>query len=110
DRDFKKASEEHVSNLIEAGSEKVAIQHDEFRGKNSSKAASAKLDTVAQTKDLLAQRKSVAEIAKARELTEGTIIDHLEKIKVQNPAVDMKHIRDAVPTTRFKKIYTAFQK
>lgn len=109
DREFKRVSEEHVSDLLEAGPEKVAAQHDEFKGKASQKGAAAKLDTYEQTKALVLKGKSIAEIAKERELTEGTVIDHLEKLKVKDPNIDIRHIKEALPVSRYKKIYSAFR-
>ncbi|HEY9481151.1 MAG TPA: helix-turn-helix domain-containing protein [Candidatus Paceibacterota bacterium] len=106
DREFKKASDEAVSDLEEMGGKKLREAQEAFvsRGKKPKK-----VDTVEATKELLLEGKSIAEIAAKRELTEGTIIDHLEKIKAKEPQISMYHLRDTVPVSRFKKIMSAFQ-
>jgi uncharacterized protein YpbB len=108
DREFKKTSEEHVSDLIEAGEKKTAAAHEAFKAK-AAKNGAKKLDTFEQTKALLLEGKTIEEIAKARELTRGTVIDHVEKIHAKEPQISLAHIRDAFPVGRYKKIYSAFQ-
>jgi ATP-dependent DNA helicase PIF1 len=108
DREFKKASEEAVSELLDMGEEKVKKAQAEFLVKAEDKKPK-KLDTVEQTKAMIIEGKTIEEIAKARELTEGTIIDHVEKIHEKNPEISLFHIRHAFPASRFKKIYSAFQ-
>ena len=69
-----------------------------------------KVDTVTQTKNLLIENKSIEEIAKIRELSPATIIDHIEKIKEKEPNTNIRHIRENFSSTRYKKIHAAFQK
>ncbi len=112
DRDFKKASEEAVSDLADLvakdkDGKALAAAHEAFKARAG---APVKADTVTVTKDLLEAGKSIAEIAAERMLVAGTIIDHIEKIKAKEPTINLRHLRDAMPVTRYKKISAAFQK
>lgn len=109
DREFKRLSEEAVSDLQDMGAEGVKKAQADWVALVGASAKAAKVDTVTQTMNMVVEGRSIEEIAKARELTHGTVIDHLEKIKEKDPNVSMRHIRDAFPVTRFKKIYSAFQ-
>lgn len=109
DREFKRLSDEAVSDLNGMGPEGVKKAQAEWIALVGASAKAAKVDTVTQTMNMVVEGRSIEEIAKARELTQGTVIDHLEKIKEKDPNVSMRHIRDAMPVTRFKKIYSAFQ-
>lgn len=111
DREFKRMSDEHTSELQEAGAAKIAQMHAEFVARAGQREAKvAKKDTVEQTRELLEAGKSLAEIAAERELTVGTLLDHVEKIRAREPNFNIYHLREAVPSTRFKKIHAAFQK
>ncbi|MDP1624938.1 MAG: AAA family ATPase [bacterium] len=120
DRDFKRMSDEHAFALQEMGAARLAQMHDEFiaragkregggRSKGSHGGAPKK-DTVEATRELLEAGKSLAEIAAERELTVGTVLDHIEKIRAEDPNLNIHHLREAIPATRFKKIRAAFQK
>jgi len=54
---------------------------------------SSKVSTYDQTKILITAGKSLSEIAKARELGEGTIIAHLEKLMREHPDLDYASLR-----------------
>lgn len=118
DRDFRRMSDEHTSELQEAGAARVAQMHAEFiaragnreLGGKGGAGRGPKKDTVEQTKELLEAGKSLAEIAAARELTVGTVLDHVEKIRAKEPNFNIHHLRETVPATRFKKMASAFQK
>ncbi len=71
-----------------------------------------KIATRVVTKDLLVQGKSIAEIAKERELTEGTIIAHLEQLAGAGE-IDLEH--DALHIfkeheTKLLKVHEALEK
>jgi hypothetical protein len=108
DRAFKDASEEALVWLEELGEKGKKAAQEVFATKAARRAVK-KLDTVEQTKAMVLEGKSIAEIAALRELVAGTIIDHLEKIKEKEPQISLYHLRETVPATRFKKIYSAFQ-
>ncbi len=68
-----------------------------------------KRSTYEQTKDLLMQKLSLAEIAAKRGITEGTVISHIEKLSHEKEitiATDAAHVKPE--KERFKKIEVAF--
>ncbi|HYE74878.1 MAG TPA: helix-turn-helix domain-containing protein [Blastocatellia bacterium] len=52
-----------------------------------------KVSTVMQTKTLLDEGKTIQAIAKIRDLNEGTIIDHIEKLVASGEEVKLDHVR-----------------
>lgn len=61
------------------------------------------------TKHLVLAKKSLKEIAKERDLSIDTILEHLEKLKLEENVPDMKYLKlDAFTDVRFKKIAEAF--
>lgn len=52
-----------------------------------------KIPTIIITKELLESGKNIKEIAKERDLTQGTITHHIEKIIEEFPNTDIKHIK-----------------
>ncbi|MEK7637184.1 MAG: RecQ family ATP-dependent DNA helicase [Patescibacteria group bacterium] len=64
--------------------------------------------TYEETKALVKQKLSIAEIAKRRGLVTGTIMGHLEKIHRIDPALNLDYLRPE--STRLAKITAAFKK
>ncbi len=64
-----------------------------------------KWDTVKQTLIYVQQGKTLEEIAELRELATGTILEHISKISILMPEVDIKHL--APPKTLLQKIKKA---
>ncbi len=86
-------------------------EHKEFLQKVSGKKQKkTKQSTAEVTRELLLEGKTTRQIAEARTLTRGTIIDHIEKLLVGEPRLNIAHLRAEIPVTRYKKIYAAFQK
>ena len=67
-----------------------------------------KISTYEKTKQLLLQKKSIAEIAEARELVRDTIIGHIEKLIKSGEKIDIEHLRP--PKKDLEKIAAAFKK
>lgn len=63
--------------------------------------------TFQKTKELLEKNMSIAQIAKARELSEGTIVGHILKLVEEDPDLDILHLKP--PADRFEIIEKAFQ-
>ena len=59
---------------------------------------------------LLEEGKTLKEIAMARGLALGTIMDHLEKIKAKDPRVALRYLLGELPVLRQKKIRQALTK
>ena len=64
--------------------------------------------TYQETKNMLLQKMSVEKIAKAREMTVGTITAHTEKLVGTGDKIDISHLRP--PAEKLEKIKSAFQK
>ena len=112
DEHFRTASREHAEDLRKETAEEISNAHKNFieriapiGGKKEKKP-----DTLEETKKLLSEGKSLAEIALARELKEGTIIDHLEKLKEQDHALDLSALEKSLPKARREKITQALLK
>jgi ATP-dependent exoDNAse (exonuclease V) alpha subunit len=70
-----------------------------------------KTDTLTLTQGLLVEGKTIQEIAKARSLTEDTIVGHIEKLMERGEKLDLKHVLPAKKvvkeiTDMFKKMET----
>lgn len=112
DQDFREESLQHAEELRGAPREKVEALHKSFieRVAPKDKKKEKKPDTLAETKRLLGEGKTLAEIATARDLKESTVIDHLEKLLILDPALDLTPIEHAIPKARLKKILSALKK
>ena len=114
--DFKNMHEDFV---LQSGG---TIDEDEIeknRNKETQK-IEKKIPTHEKTLKLVEEGMSVKEIAKEREMTVGTIISHLEKLKeapynidlskFKPKAVDLKKIKEAFKGTKEKKLAPAHRK
>lgn len=112
DQKFKKMSESNSFHIRTFGEEKVKEMHEEFKTKieNKSSSKKPKLSTVQETKKMLDEGMQIKKIAETRGLKFGTIIDHIEEIKSENPSYNIYNLKDGIPQTKFKKIYAAFKK
>lgn len=52
-----------------------------------------KVSTRKKTLDLLQQGKNISEIAKIRELSEGTIVEHVSKLRITYPDLDINFLK-----------------
>lgn len=112
DKDFREASAEHAEVLRTGSPVEVARIQKEFidRVSGSKAKKEKKLDTIEITRKLWLGGDTLAEITKLRELKKGTILDHLEKLKEQEPDFDLKNIEKEITKTRLKKITDALIK
>lgn len=69
-----------------------------------------KLSTYEKTRLLLAEEFTVDEIAKKREMTKGTVVGHIEKLKEQGECPDISHVEKTIDKERLEKIKKAFAK
>ena len=63
--------------------------------------------TYQETNELIAQKMSIAEIAKSRGLTEKTILSHIEKLSNADRTIDIAYLKPSKKI--FDEIQTAFQ-
>jgi ATP-dependent DNA helicase RecQ len=64
--------------------------------------------TYQETKELVLQKKSIAEMASARGLAPGTILAHIHKLAVAGEKIDIDYLRPRAE--KFARIKAAFQK
>ncbi|MFA5933735.1 MAG: helix-turn-helix domain-containing protein [Candidatus Paceibacterota bacterium] len=122
DQELKNRSEEIMEvfeNLDEKG---LKLMHDTFvvqsggtldveeikRNKNFDKKVVIRGSTYEETRKLVEEKKSLIEMAKERDMTEGTIITHLEKLKEMHPELDLSYL--ALDKKILKEISDAFKK
>jgi predicted ATPase len=112
DREFRTQSIEHASLLREQSNDEVVRLQTEFVDRITPLGAKKekKPDTLEETKRLLGEGKTLAEIAATRELKEGTIIDHLEKLAEREPDLNLAHIEKTFSKTRLQKMTQALVK
>ncbi|MEK7460572.1 MAG: helix-turn-helix domain-containing protein [Patescibacteria group bacterium] len=111
DKNFRSISHEHATEYRKQKLEDIAQIQKEFiervapvNGKKE------KRDTIDETKKLLLEGKTISEIALTRELKEGTIIDHIEKLLGQDAKLDLSTIKKSIPKDRLKKMTDALKK
>ncbi len=112
DKNFRASSHEHATELRKKSASEVLKTHKDFIDRIAPKGGkkTKKPDTMEETKRFWIEGKTIAEIASLRTLKEGTIIDHLEKIKEQESKFDLTRIEKIMPKARLKKITDALIK
>lgn len=110
DKQFRDVSEKWSQDIRVAEPKDLKKAHDYFLSRIQKSVKPKKIDTVTETYELLMLGKSSKEIAKERGLKRDTILSHIEKIKDQDPFVDLSHIRKEISATKFAKIRNEFVK
>ncbi len=113
DQDLKERSKECLIYLEDLGRKEIEKRQKEFIDRNASKMETLgkDLSTAQKTKLLILEKLPLEKIAKARDLKEETIIDHIEDLLKEGESLDLEYIKKARFTeARFKKIEEAFQK
>lgn len=108
DSDLMLASQQASKNISQIHLSDKAIRHKEFLTSILPAKKEKKISTYDQTKELVKKKLSIAKMAKQRELTEGTIMGHLEELAEKDANVDLNYLRPK--EKRFKKIAKAFSK
>ena len=80
--------------------------------RKSAEAKAKKISTFNQTKSLIIEGKSLAEVARSRNVTEETVIDHIEKILIEDPSFrnDALYLLGTISTKKQQTIREAFAK
>lgn len=112
DKEFRAKSREHEVLLREKPADEATRIQKEFIEKISSGVTkkAKKAPTTEETKRLVLEGKTLKEIITERKLKEGTIIDHLEKLKEKDPDFDLSNILKSIPKVRLQKITQALKK
>lgn len=115
DKKFRKLSDTSSFHIRTMGDEKMTKMHNDFREKieiktEKRKSKDKKENTIVQTKKMLERGMMIKEIAKERNLKTETIIEHVEKIRSEDPKFNIYNLKNALPKSKFQKIYIAFRK
>ncbi len=70
----------------------------------------ASLTTYEKTKKLIDKKMSIEEMAKERKKTQGTIMNHLEKLSEGKKKLDLNYLKKEIDKKRLDKILKAFKK
>jgi len=109
DAAMRRASEKHVKECI-ANAPK-AKQYSPASKKTKTKALKIKKpDSVSLTKDLVQKGLDLIQIARERSLNTATIIDHCEKIKEKDPAINLKNLAKDIPTGKLIQLKSILKK
>ena len=115
DKSFVRKSKESEVYLEHLGKSEMEEKQKIFVVQNSQtkKQKEKALGTEEKTKLLIDQKLSLVKIAKARNLKQETIIDHLEKLKAENPKIDIDYLMEEaiseIGKPRFNKILKSFK-
>ncbi len=87
----KEMSEIHINFLKKVGGiiDEKEIARNTAKNKDKKEAFKEKISTYEKTLALVAEKLPLAEIAKKRGMTQGTIISHLEKLKSKDSSLDL---------------------
>lgn len=110
DAEFRRASKEHAHDIGAWTKEDVHARHALFLSRVARPDPEEKKDTYNETALLFQMGHSIHDIAEMRELTVGTILNHLETLKERDREFDCSRIRHDFAPTRLKKIMAAFTK
>lgn len=113
DKEFRKRSKHDAEIISKMSQSEIAKKQEQFLIKVGGKAKTKKEkkpETTSETKRLLEEGKSIDEIAKVRGIKAGTVINHLEQLKVKDKKIDFSNIKDRISPSRLKKIIDALKK
>ncbi|MEI6494680.1 MAG: helix-turn-helix domain-containing protein, partial [bacterium] len=114
DIELRERSARHASEVSGLTAVKLKSHHQNFlelaASTSGKKKKRPKLNTVEETKKMIQAGGSLREVADARGVTIGTILDHLEKIKNTDPKFDFSALKGEMSQTRLKQITAALAK
>lgn len=111
DKSFQKESDNNAKFFAKILPAELSKTHKAFvRRSSDKKIKKEKQSTLEITLNLFLKGCSPRDIAKERDLTYGTILSHLEKIKAENNLVSFTWLKNIIPAEHFKVISQAFQK
>lgn len=112
DEELLRASEDVLGFLDEISEKEMKEIQREFLGgiEPTEEEKEEKFSTYDITKSLVEKKLSIKEIAKERDMVEGTIIGHIEQLLDSGETLDLDYIKKEIPKTRLNKILKAFKK
>src|SRR3989344_4347111 len=67
-----------------------------------------KRNALEETRELVLLEHTIAEMARMRDLKEATILSHIEDLKISDPELDIRYLKDAIHPKKFDEIAAAF--
>lgn len=110
DFELRRASEESQAEFEELSTKEIEKIQKEFLESIRPKEKEKKVSTYEKTLELVKEKMSLSEMAKARDVTPETIIDHLEKLSEDGENLDIGYLKKEISPTHFKKVEQAFEK
>jgi ATP-dependent exoDNAse (exonuclease V) alpha subunit len=105
--DSSESAEDELRMLSEE--EKIRLQKEYLASISNKKEKKKKISTFEETRALLPQKLSIREMAQKRGITEGTILEHLEKLVQEGKVNALRELAHLKPQAkRFEKMKTAF--
>ena len=109
DADFQELSRVSREEIKRMDKKELARVQEEFLARSKPPKKEKKLATHEATALLIAEKKSLTEIAKAREMTTETIISHIEKLIEEESRVNMEYLKYEISRPHFLKIEKAIE-
>jgi ATP-dependent DNA helicase PIF1 len=114
DEELKKLSNKHLAEMHNLSETDKKQKQKKFLQKISpertatGKIKKIKVSPIEETRKMLEAGMSLNEMANLRGVKIETILDHLEKLLVQDQTLDIRQLEREISTVKFKKIYRAF--
>lgn len=114
DEELKKLSDKHLSEVYSLSEDEKKEKQKKFLQKISpSRTAKGKIKKVKispceETRKYLEAGLNLNEIINAKGLKISTVLDHLEKLLIEDSNLDIRSLEGEIPPTKFKKIWRAF--
>ena len=109
DETFQQVSMEAQEELKKMDKKDLAKAQEEFLARSKPPQKEKKLATHEATALLIADKKSLADIATTREMTAETIVSHIEKLIEEESRVNMEYLKYEIPRPHFLKIEKAIE-
>lgn len=107
--EMKKLSAQSLKEFKSLGKKEQTRLQEEFIARTRGFKKEKKLATHEETALLLAEKKSLKDIAKIRGITTETVVSHIEKLIEEESRVDMRYLRHEMPSAHFLKIEKAIK-
>lgn len=107
DQEFQEMSARARDEMKSMKPKELARLQEEFLARSRPTQKEKKLATHKETELLIAEKKSLAEIAEARGMTLETIVSHIEKLMEEESRADMRYIKNEISHAHFLKIEKA---
>ena len=101
DKDVKEIQEQFLEKIAPAGKSSPIKKV----GKNKQN----RISPSEETRNMLEQGMSIKEIIAIRGIKQGTIIDHIEKLLIKYPDLNINHLKNELTANKFKKAWMTFR-